>query len=183
VRALAGDIGGTSARLAIVEVDADGAQMVHKERFASRDFVGLAPIVQAFLAGVADVPERACFGVACPALNGRCEMTNLAWSIDGRSLSVVIGIPDTGIINDLHAVGHAVHRLSPDEVVTLQRGEPEGSGPIALVGAGTGLGEAFLTWSAGRYHAHASEGGHSGFSLRTELERGLRLPRGEACRA
>jgi glucokinase len=133
--------------------------MVHKERFASRDFVGLAPIVQAFLAGVADVPERACFGVACPVLHGRCEMTNLAWSIDGRSLSAEIGIPYTGVINDLHAVGHAVHRLSPDEVVTLHRGEPEGSGPIALISAGTRLGEALLRWSGGRCHAPAYAAG------------------------
>jgi glucokinase len=50
VRGLAGDIGGTNARLAIVDVGAAGVRVICKRRLSSRDFPGLAPMVRAFLA-------------------------------------------------------------------------------------------------------------------------------------
>lgn len=173
MRVLAGDIGGTSARLAIVDIDADAVRLVHTRRFASKDFPRLAPIVHAFLTNVADVPNRACFAVACPVIDGKCSATNLSWEIDVGELGEKIGIPRTEVVNDLHAVGHGVQRLSPADLVTLQTGEPNERGVIALIGAGTGLGEAFVTRSGDAYHVHSSEGGHTSFSAGTELEWGL----------
>lgn len=158
MRVLAGDIGGTSSRLAILDVDADSVQVIQTRRFASKDFDGLAPIVQAFLSDVADVPNRACFAIACPVTDGKCGTTNLSWEIDVRALSDRIGIPRTEIINDLHAVGHGVQRMGPGDLVTLQTGEPNERGVIALIGAGTGLGEAFVTWNDDAYRVHSSEG-------------------------
>src|SRR5688572_13821465 len=122
MRVLAGDIGGTSARLAIMDVDADATRVVYKRRFASKDFPGLAPIVEAFLRDVADVPSHACFGIACPVMNGRCSVTNLSWTIDARALAADIGISHTFVINDFQALGHAVPRLRSADLVTLQTG-------------------------------------------------------------
>jgi glucokinase len=173
MRVLAGDIGGTNARLAMVDIDVKAVRLLHERRFASRDFPGLAPIVRAFLADVADEPSRACFGIACPVVSGRCSATNLPWTIDVPSLAAEIGIPRTTVINDFHAVGYGVQRLSPADLVALQAGEPDERGVIALIGAGTGLGEAFLTWSGDGYRVHDSEGGHASFSARNDLEWGL----------
>lgn len=173
MRVLAGDIGGTSARLAIVDVDADATRVLYKRRFASKEFPGLAPIVEAFLRDVADLPDHACFGIACPVMNGRCSVTNLSWTIDAGALAVDIGISDTFVINDFEALGHAVPRLSSADLVTLQTGEPHNHGAMALIGAGTGLGETFVTWSRDGYEVHASEGGHTSFSPRNDLESGL----------
>ena len=170
---LAGDIGGTSARLAIMEVDADATRVLYKRQFASRDFPGLAPVVQAFLRDVAHVPSHACFGIACPVMNGRCNVTNLSWTVDVRALAVDIGISHTFVINDFQALGHAVPRLSSADLATLQTGEPQDHGTMALIGAGTGLGETFVTWSRDGYQVHASEGGHTSFSPRNDLESGL----------
>ena len=174
MRVLVGDIGGTSARLGIVHIDAEAVRLIQHRRFASKDFDGLAPIVQAFLTGVEDVLDRACFAIACPVIDGKCSTTNLSWDIDVRALSERIGIPRTEIINDLHAVGHGVQRLSPDDLVTLQAGEPNERGVIALIGAGTGLGEAFVTWNNDAYLVHSSEGGHASFAAQNELECRLR---------
>lgn len=174
MRVLAGDVGGTSTRLAIVDVDADDARLLYKRRFASTDFPGLAPIVRAFLTDVADTPGSACVGMACPVLNGQCNPTNLSWTVDTRTLALEIGIPRTEVINDIQAVGHAVPRLRSADLETLQTGEPTDGGPMALIGAGTGLGEAFVTSSGDAYQVHASEGGHTSFSARSDLEWGLR---------
>lgn len=174
VRVLAGDIGGTNARLAIVAVDGVHARVEREQRSASRDAPGLAPIVQAFLAETEERLEAACFGIPGRVIDGVGRPSNLPWTIDERELAAAIGIAHTSIINDFDAVGHGLALLGAEDVETLQRGEPVARGPVALIGAGTGLGESFLTWDAGRYRVHASEGGHAGFAARDDIEWGLR---------
>jgi glucokinase len=173
MRVLAGDIGGTSARLAIAEVHATSARLCHTRRFASTDFAGLVPIVQAFLAEAGEVPSRACFAIACPVIDGDCSATNLPWTIDVQALAEEINIPHTTVINDLRAVGLGLQRLSAADLVPLQSGDPKQDGVIALIAAGTGLGQAFVTRDGGSYSVHSSEGGHVSFSARNEREWGL----------
>lgn len=170
MRVLAGDIGGTNARLAIVDVGPAGTRVIHKRRLPSRDYPGLAPMVRTFLAEIGETPSRACFGIACPVVDGRCSPTNLSWSVDLETLPAEIGIPCATVINDLHAVGYGVQGLSADDLVTLQAGVPDEHGAIAIIGAGTGLGHAFLTWGGDAYRVHRSEGGHATFSARNDLE-------------
>jgi glucokinase len=173
MRVLAGDIGGTNARLAMVEVDREAVRLCDTRRFATSNFPGLAPIVQVFLGEVGDAPDRACFAIACPILDGQCNGTNLSWTVNVRTLAEEIGIPRTKIINDLHAVGHGVQRLGPADLVPLQTGEPNERGVIALIGAGTGLGESFVTRNGDAYQVHSSEGGHATFGATSEREFGL----------
>ena len=171
---LAGDIGGTNARLAIVDVDGRRARIEREQRYASQEAPSLAPIVQRFLGEAGRSLEWACFGVAGRVIDGVARTPNLPWTIDERELAAAIGIAHTSLINDFEALGHALVLLEPKDVETLQRGEPIAHGPVALIGAGTGLGEAFLSWDGGRYHVHPSEGGHAEFAARDEDEWELR---------
>lgn len=173
MKVLAGDVGATSARLAIVEVTAGGATILYRERFPSQDFPGLAPIVHRFLANAGSEVDRAGFGVACPVIEGDCTTPNLPWTISAPSLAREIGIPRTALINDLQAVGHGLGWLRPEELVTLQSGEPDPRGVVAIIAAGTGLGEAFLVWEGDRHQVHVSEGGHAGYAPNSSLECGL----------
>ena len=66
MKVLAGDIGGTHARLALVEVTDGATRIVHEQRFPSRSAPGLAPIVRRYLDQARAAPERACFGIASP---------------------------------------------------------------------------------------------------------------------
>ena len=173
MRVLAGDIGGTNARLAIIEIDEGGVQLLHQRSFVSRDFPGLAPIVHAFLADQTDLPTRACFGVACPVLDGMCRATNLPWAIDIASLRTEVNLPHVALINDLRAAAYGVPRLGPSDFAAIQAGEPKEHGTMAIIAAGTGLGEAFLSWNGDDYRVHGSEGGHVSVAARTELQWGL----------
>jgi glucokinase len=170
---LAGDVGGTNARLAVVEMDGRTARIDRERRYPSRDYPGLAPIVRRFCEEEAIRPDRACFGIACPLVGDDCTAPNLPWTINGRSLAAEIGIPRTRIINDFVAVGYAVELLGAADLVTLQEGRPEPQGPIALIGAGTGLGQAFLIWEGDHYRVLPSEGGHSDYASRGKLQAGL----------
>jgi glucokinase len=173
MRVLAGDVGATNSRLAIVDVTAGGAEILHRARFSSQDFPGLGPIVRRFLADAGNVVDRAAFGVACPVIDGNCTTLNLPWTISAPLLAREIGISRTALINDLQAVGHGLSWLRPEELVTLQSGEPDPRGVVAILAAGTGLGEAFLVWEGDRYQVHVSEGGHASYAPNGALERGL----------
>ena len=84
---LAGDVGGTNARLAFVELEAGSARMVQRETYPSRDYPGLAAIVQRFCAGAGSLPERACFGIACAVVGDDCSTPNLPWTVNARKLA------------------------------------------------------------------------------------------------
>jgi len=173
-QALAGDIGGTNARLAIVTVGGPAeARIVHEARYQSSTAPGLAPLVIRYLAEAGARPDVACFGIACPVIDGDCEAPNLPWKVNVRTLAREIGVPRTTIINDFHAVGHGLHSLSDAEVEALQQGVAAEHGPVALIGAGTGLGQGYLLWDGSRYVVHPSEGGHADFSPTNALERDL----------
>jgi glucokinase len=173
MRVLAGDIGGTNARLAIVEVSGKGARIERQQRYASDQEPNLVAIVQRFMSEVKIPPVRACFGVACRVIQGVCRSANLPWTIDECELATAIGIGRTSIINDFDAIGHGLALLEKGDVETLQQGQPVAHEPIALIGAGTGLGEAALIWDGTRYMVRPSEGGHVDFAPRNEFEWGL----------
>ncbi|HEX6537466.1 MAG TPA: glucokinase [Gemmatimonadaceae bacterium] len=170
MRVLAGDIGGTHARLAVVDITRHTIRVVEAHAYASRDFPGLAPIVREFLAAAGATFDRACFGVACPVVGGDCETPNLPWTISARRLAAEIGIARTRVINDLDAIAYGIDRLGPGDVVTLQPGRPVERGVVGIIGAGTGLGQAFLAWEGGRYRPRPSEGGHASFAAANEVE-------------
>ena len=173
MRVLAGDIGGTHARLAVVDVDERQVRIVREARYPSGDYPSLAPVVRTFLEAGSDAPKRAAFGVAGPVADGRVSTPNLPWTLDERRLSRDIGIPRARLLNDLDAIARGTARLDATDLVTLQEGTPDNDGTVAIIGAGTGLGEAFVVHHGATARTHPSEGGHAGFAPRTSLEREL----------
>lgn len=170
---LAGDVGGTNARLALVEVT-NGRATIHEQRtYPSRAYSGLAAIVRTFYAETGAHPERACIGVPCPAAEDECRSANLPWRVEAARLASDIAVASSALINDFTAIGHGIALLGTRDVETLQVGEPQPRAPIGLIGAGTGLGVGFLTWRGDRYEVHGSEGGHSSFAARGERQAGL----------
>ena len=154
---LAGDIGGTNARLALVDLTADATRIVATEVYPSGDFPGLAPIVTTFLSRTRGRPRRACYGLAGPVVDQRSHLSNLSWEVDAAQLGADTGIRRTLLINDFSAVAWGIARLGPDDLATLQEGTPAPHGPIGLIGAGTGLGQGFLLWNGERYGVYRSE--------------------------
>jgi glucokinase len=170
---LAGDVGGTNARLAMVDVNGRTARIIKENKYPSRDYPGLAPIVRRFCEDVGSRPDRACFGIACPVVGDDCTAPNLPWTINVKQLAADIEIPRAKIINDFVSVGYGIELLAPADLVTLQEGVVEQHGPIAMIGAGTGLGQGFLFWDDDHYEVLASEGGHSDFASRGKAQAGL----------
>lgn len=174
MRVLAGDIGGTNARFGIVDVVGGVPRVVAASTFPSRSAPGLAELVRRFLSECGLTAERACFAVACPVEEGECRPANLPWTLSAAALARDIGIARTMLINDFEAIGYGLPCLGAGGVVTLQDGERVERAPIALLGPGTGLGVAFVTWEDADYRVHASEAGHTSFAPTTPMEGALR---------
>ena len=169
---LAGDIGGTKTVLASYEVAAGGAlRELRDGTFPSRDFPdGLESIVQKFLSVGPSAPiTSACFGVAGAVVDGRCTTTNLPWILDERTLARSIPAGRVKLLNDLEAAAWGVLAFGPSERVTLQAGTAR-AGNLALIAAGTGLGEAGLYWDGRSHLPFATEGGHAGFAPSDEIQ-------------
>lgn len=169
---LAGDIGGTKTILRLVEAsDKHPSQTIYEERYHSGDFPDLVPIVQQFLLKAnTPTPQKACFAIAGPIVKNTAKLTNLAWFLDTERLQQDLGIPHVSLINDFAAVGYGVLGLDKQDLLTLQEGKPNVEAPIAIIGAGTGLGQGFLIKQGHNYQVFPSEGGHADFAPRTELE-------------
>ncbi|MBE9051048.1 glucokinase [Nostocales cyanobacterium LEGE 11386] len=169
---LAGDIGGTKTILRLVEaVDSLELHTIHEETYRSGDFPDLVPLVQQFLIKAnTPVPQKACFAIAGPVVNNTAKLTNLAWFLDTDRLQQELGIESISLINDFAAVGYGIFGLSKQDLLTLQAGKHKLEAPIAIIGAGTGLGQGFLIKQGNYYQVFPSEGGHADFAPRSELE-------------
>ncbi len=169
---LAGDIGGTKTILRLVEFSETlGLKTLYEESFRSGDFPDLVPIVQKFLTKAnSSTPEKACFAIAGPVVENTAKLTNLSWFLDTDRLAKELGILSISLINDFAAVGYGIFGLTKQDLLTLQVGKYQSAAPMAVIGAGTGLGQGFLIKQGNQYQVFPSEGGHADFAPRNELE-------------
>ncbi len=167
---LAGDIGGTNARLALFESRPGGPALVALETYASREHGGLEQLVRQFRELHGQHLEAAAFGVAGPVREGRVATTNLPWVVYAGELAGVLGVPEVVLMNDLEALAWSLDVLAPEGLVELQAGRGVASGSRVVIAAGTGLGEAVLARAGYGAVVLASEGGHADFAPRTEIE-------------
>lgn len=174
---LAGDIGGTHARLGYYQPDNANNHSharfaaIHESVYASREFRGLDEIVLKFVSESGVGPAIATFGIAGPVRDGRVETSNLPWVVEASRLAKELHLDSVNLINDLEAQAWGIPCLGPSDTVALnQIANQNPGGNQAVVAAGTGLGEAGLLWDGERHHIFACEGGHCDFAPRNELE-------------
>jgi len=167
---LAGDIGGTSARLAYFEQKDGRLSPIAEEVKHSRDFPSLQAAVSEFQSHHNYSVNCACFGVAGPVQNRRVEAPNLPWVIDAAALEHELGITSVFLINDLEANAYGISELVEGDFEVLAPGFEGIQGNAAVISAGTGLGEAGLYWDGARHHVFAAEGGHADFAPADEMQ-------------
>lgn len=171
---LAADVGGTKAMFALGEAGS-ARNLLAQRVYACRDHAGLDSIISDFLQRPEVVAHdariaAACFSVAGPVANNATILTNLGWNVDATALARAFELPAVRLINDFAAAGQGVAQLTDAELETLQAGQPVSRGTRLVIGAGTGLGVALLTWEAGGYATHPSEAGHADFAPVDELQ-------------
>jgi glucokinase len=173
---LAGDIGGTKTLLGLFERTKPRPRPVVVRAFGTLDYDHLPAMIEQFVDAESVKPSSiraAAFGVAGPVIDEAAELTNVPWKVDAREVTDRFSFGRVTLLNDLQAMAYAVPVLEASEVHVLQEGDPVAGGNMAVIAAGTGLGEALLHNVTGRLVPSPSEGGHADFAARTDREMAL----------
>jgi len=154
---LTGDIGGTKTLLALHD---ERGTIVERREFPSRQSPSFESLLAHFIGMTKARATTACFGVAGPVLGDRVQVTHLPWEVDGPALAARFGLTRVWLLNDFAAAAHGIAALGPADQVTLQTGRPMADRPQVVIGAGTGLGLAFVLGDA----VFSGEAGHAAFA-------------------
>jgi glucokinase len=168
VTILAGDVGGTTTRLALFEPGTVTPMALM--RYSSKDLPGLDAMVSQFLTANPATVSAAAFGVAGPVVDGHTEAVTLAWPVDQGSLRSELRTDRVWLLNDLEANAWGIGALGGTDLAVLQEGDPNASGNTAVISAGTGLGQAAIYRDGAGDHVFATEGGHADFAPANELQ-------------
>ncbi len=160
--ALVADVGGTYTRIAL----ACGTKLLPRspQRYLNSGFSNLEAVIELYLydTGCREL-AGGCLAVAGPVAGGCGRMTHLDWEIDPVSLSAALDESPVSVINDLQAVGHALHLLHADEIATIAKGQPTVPGAARLaINVGTGFNAAAVHTTNEGHVVAPSESGHAG---------------------
>jgi glucokinase len=168
---LVGDVGGTHARLALVDPQ---GHVRHPRTFDNKNYGSLAEVIGEYMDSTVGRrrPPRAVFAVAGPVLDGEIEFTNLDWQVSEGDLLAHFEFEAVKLINDFAAQALACPLLEGPDLRRLGPDVGKGSHecPIVALGAGTGFGVAALARSDRGDIAISTEGGHAAFAPSDEME-------------
>jgi glucokinase len=169
---LAGDVGGTKTLLGLFERQHPRPLRHAVHSYPTASFARFSDILEAFARDVKTpfTVEAGALGIAGPVVGNRATLTNVDLEIDADDVGARVGARRVRLLNDLEAVASAIAVLTPEELVSLQDGAPLENGNLAVIAAGTGLGEAYLHRVEGRWRPVATEAGHADFAARTDRE-------------
>jgi glucokinase len=170
---VAGDVGGTKT---ILRFEGQSGEAVER-RYESASYATFDALLDEFLSAIPNLGtiDAACFAVAGPVIGGRAEITNLHWLIESEALRRRVPIAHVSLVNDFYAVALGVPLLHPDDLLSLNAGTRRQGEPIAILGAGTGLGEAMVTFAGDAWSVVPSEGGHADYGPQDEQQTQLWL--------
>jgi glucokinase len=158
---LVGDVGGTNARLALIE--APGAAPVGLAAFRCAEHASLQDVLHRYLdAAAAPWPRWCAIGIANPIVGDQVQMTNHSWSFSIEGVRREFGFERLLVINDFTALALSLPALRASDLKQVGGGAPVDGAPVGLVGPGTGLGVSGLVRMSARGQVIPinGEGGH-----------------------
>jgi glucokinase len=167
---LIADIGGTNARFAL---QTPGGPPGRYRVLKTADYPSLAPAIRDYLSTWPDqCPDVAAIAVAAPITGDQVRFTNAAWSFSRAGLPRATGIARVHILNVFQALAWALTTFDPrGDLAKIGRGRRQAGQPMAVFGAGTGLGvSCFIPQAAGGPAALATEGGHASLAAASDRE-------------
>lgn len=166
---LVGDVGATRARFGVVEPN---GELKEVRILPSSKYETLRTAAADYLSGfdAGSRPARAVIAVAGPVYGDRIQMTNRDWSFSVTETCLELGLEVLEVINDFIALALSAPGLADEQTREMRAGRREGDAPIAVVGAGSGLGVSALVPAGTGWVALATEGGHRDLAASNERE-------------
>jgi glucokinase len=167
---LVGDVGGTNARFAWQEQA--GAPLSDMALYLCTAHESLRDAIAHYLKEHTKPTPAACgIGIATPITGDHVKMTNHDWSFSIRELRSQLGIPRVAVINDFTALALSLPLLQPADLKQIGGGRAIAGEPLAVLGAGTGLGvSGLMTAVDGAQAVVSGEGGHATLAANDDQE-------------
>ena len=160
--ALVGDVGGTNARIALCNLE--NGEIQDTVVYSAVENESLEGVLKSYIADHTDKNiKQACIAIACPITGDHVSMTNNPWEFSISEMRTNLGLEKLSVINDFTAQSMAIPVLDEKDMVKLGGGEPDKTKPVAVYGAGTGLGVAHLFNFNNTWYSVPGEGGHVDF--------------------
>ncbi|MEY4729858.1 MAG: glucokinase [Pseudomonadota bacterium] len=166
---LVADIGGTNARFALVVGDEN--KITQQKSVRTQDHPTFVSAARDYLQSVgAENIHAAAIAVATPVNGDQIKMTNCPWQFSIEAARKDLGLSQLNVLNDFEALALSLPLIPKTELAKIGGGEALEHAPVALLGAGTGLGVASLVWAGAKWTALPGEGGHVSISAANERE-------------
>lgn len=167
--AIVADIGGTFARFCRIHLDT--LVMDKVAIYPCADFISLEAVFLTYQRAEAleDI-KLAAFAIACPVLGDCVSMTNSAWHFSIQELKQRLHLEELQVMNDFNAISMSLPLLTTHQLHQIGQGKPSQAEVKVVLGAGTGLGLAYLIPGPEGYVAYAGEGGHASWGAQTQQE-------------
>lgn len=166
MKGLIADIGATNARFALADESGVQAEKI----LACADYPNLDDAISAYLSNTGEKVDHAAIAIAGPVHGDYFEMTNNPWAFSVEDVRKKLGLSSFHLLNDFEAVALAIPHMDKKFLTKVGGGDVQEGRPIGIVGPGTGLGVAHLSWDGERYRANPTEGGHVTMAAKTQRE-------------
>jgi len=149
----------------------EGLEMKIQKKYVTKDFSSLNEIVRDFIAeNSLSSTERFGISVPGPVINGKSSLARLGWNLDVQDFKTEFGFKEVYMLNDQEASAYGMALLNDTDLEDIRSGGHLESGNVAIIAPGNGLGEAGYFFDGKYLRPFATEGGHSEFSPRTNVE-------------
>lgn len=165
---LVGDIGGTNARFAWLD---EKGNPYTPMTLPVREYATIGDAMREFMTrtNCTELREFA-VAVACPAMADEIRFTNNPWVFSKEALRAEFNLDRLVVVNDFTGLAMSVPYLGPEDLITLFDGPGRPGLPLAVIGAGTGLGVSGLLPHEGHWLPIQGEGGHVSLPAVDELD-------------
>lgn len=167
---ICGDIGGTKTLLRAAVTGDYPSELCLEKRYDSCAYNSFDEVLADFLQHLPTLPEVICLAIAGPVANQQVTLTNLNWHVSAQHIQKRFSIPAVSILNDFEAVAHAIAVLTDEDQITLQAGSPQPTATRVVLGAGTGMGVAWLVNRDNQTTVLPTEAGHIDFAPVSPLQ-------------
>ncbi len=162
IKALVADIGGTNIRLGLADLsDLSIADVI---TYQCEDFDNIEFAIEKYLAETGHTVSHVCIDVATAVTGDFVSLTNNHWEFSQQALKQKFGWQYLSVINDFTAIAMSVPNIPDEKKVQIGGSQAQVNKPIAIYGAGTGLGVAHLVHTGEKWLPIDGEGGHVDFA-------------------
>ena len=175
---LAGDVGGTKCTFTLFTQSDSGLNPAFRLSLPTKSAATFEAVLGQFRNEAASQGhdlnqlKAAAFGIAGAVVGDRVLSSNLPWPVERKFIATALNLATEKVLllNDLVAAAASLAHLDSNDLLKLNDGIREPRAPMALIAAGTGLGEAILFWDGQRYQISPSEASLTDFAPRNDRE-------------